>query len=81
MKRVVVSNPMCGICHMQVCAVMDASDTEILDVCNKENPSGTSNGWSQVIRGDYVSSFWPVDKLKPVPCNNDKERMHFLVAC
>ncbi len=63
---------MIGICHMQVCAVADASDAEILSVCNRENPSGTSMGWSVVLRsGDG----------EPVTCEQYVERRHFLVSC
>ncbi len=57
---------------MQVCAVADASDAEILSVCNRENPSGTSMGWSVVVRsGDN----------EPVTCEQYVERRHFLVSC
>ena len=48
MDRVVVTNMWCGIVHMQVCAVEDATDNEILVVCNRKNPSGTTNGWSVI---------------------------------
>ena len=37
MKRVVVTQPMIGICYMQVCAVTDASDEEILEVARENN--------------------------------------------
>lgn len=42
MNKVVVTRPFMGICGMQVCAHKDATDEEILAVCNGENPSGTS---------------------------------------
>lgn len=70
--HVVVTKCMVGICHMQVCAVKDATDKEILAVCNSENPSGTRNGWTQVIRRG---------KGKPVVCSEDKGRKHFLAVC
>jgi hypothetical protein len=72
MKRVEVTNPMVGICHMQVCTMADVTDEEILDVCNHENPSGTTGGWSQVIRSG---------EGEPVTCREDNNRKHFLVAC
>lgn len=82
MERVIVTNPMVGICHMQVCAVSDATDEEILSVCNRQNASGTSNGWSSVIREDAPSSeTWPTEKMKPVACKDYPDRRHFLVAC
>ncbi len=66
------------ICYMQVCAVGDATDDEILEICNRDNPSGTSNGWSSVVRK-------PEDEqesdLEPVECDNHKDRLHFMVRC
>ncbi len=53
MDRVVVTIPFSGICYMQVCAVSDATDEEILEVANSKNPSGTTNGWVEVAREDY----------------------------
>lgn len=38
MDRVLVIRTFVGICHMQVCAVNDATDEEILAVCNHANP-------------------------------------------
>jgi hypothetical protein len=72
MNRVVITKCMIGICHMQVCAVKDATDEEILAVANRENPSGTRNGWGTVIRKG---------KGKPVTCADDKSRKHFLISC
>lgn len=72
MKRVIITNPFVGILYMQVCAIHDASNEEILAICNKENPSGTTNGWGVVIReGD----------MKPVQCKEYSERKHFLISC
>ena len=72
MERVIVTNPFNGLCHMQVCAIADATDEEILEVCNRENPSGTSLGWCGVIReGDGA----------PVQCQDFPDRTHFLVNC
>jgi hypothetical protein len=57
---------------MQVCCEKDATDEEILSVCNRENPSGTHNGWSSVIRtGDGML----------VVCSEDTGRLHILVEC
>jgi hypothetical protein len=56
---------------MQVCAEADATDEEILEVCNRENPSGTSLGWCKVLKNDpalVICEFYP-------------ERRHFLVEC
>ena len=75
LARVIVTAPILGICHMQVCAVADASEVEILEVCNRENPSGTTNGWAHVCRECED------EKQRPVPCQNDSTRLHILVSC
>ena len=75
--RVIVTRPIVGIAHMQVCAAQDASDDEILAVCNRENPSGTEHGWGTVCRAD--DEFW--GKVGPVTCQSDPTRVHFMVAC
>jgi hypothetical protein len=72
MDRIVVTNWFFGIFCMQVCAEKDATDEEILLVCNRENVSGTTNGWVTVIRDGEGA---------PVVCNDDPRRLHILVAC
>jgi hypothetical protein len=81
MNRVLISNPLCGIFHMQVCAEADATDEEILAVCNLENPSGTTNGWTTVIRRDDPEDASEGQTLAPVRCETHPERLHFLVGC
>lgn len=81
MERVIITKSFMGIAHMQVCAANDASDEEILWACNHRNPSGTSNGWCEVIREDYASDFWPAEKMRPVVCADDPQRLHFMVGC
>jgi len=73
-KRVIVTRMMLGICHMQVCAVKDATDEEILEACNRENPSGTQNGWMEVIRTGNPETL-------PGQCVRYSYRFHFLVVC
>ncbi len=63
---------------MQVCALADATDEEILATCNHENPSGTSGGWRTVVRGAEQE---PSENCWPVTCNACPERKHFLVSC
>ena len=75
MKRVVITRSMVGACGMQVCADQDASDEEILHICNRMNPSGTTNGWMSVIRGEDPP------QLKPTECAQYPGRKHFLVVC
>jgi hypothetical protein len=79
LPRVVVTRAMVGLVHMQVCACKDATDEEILDICNRDNPAGTSNGWSKVCRNTEPEEFW--GKTMPTQCADDPARMHFLVAC
>lgn len=80
LARVLVTRPIIGICFMQVCAVREATDEEILQICNQENPSGTSNGWSTVYRGD---TDWLGERFQcaPVVCESNPERAHFIVGC
>jgi len=72
MTRVTITRTFCGLIHMQVCTVPDATDEEILDVCNRENPSGTTWGWTRVVREG---------EGEPVPCGDDAGRVHVLVSC
>jgi len=72
--RVTVTRAVVGIIHMQVCAVPDATEQEILEVANRENPSGTQGGWGYIEREG---------ELGPVPCTAEDAngRIHFLVGC
>ena len=78
MERVEITQCMVGICHMQVCAVDDATDEEILEVCNSQNPSGTSGGWQEVVREELEFN---IKEMLPRPCSDYPGRTHFLVAC
>jgi hypothetical protein len=62
---------------MQVCAHGDATDEEILHVCNTSNPAGTQHGWLSVIRRPEQGE----PRELPVPCDKHKGRYHFLVIC
>ncbi|MFA5015737.1 MAG: hypothetical protein WC549_09405, partial [Actinomycetota bacterium] len=63
---------------MQVCAVNDATDEEILEVCNGENPSGTSAGWNTVIRTEKDLSASIRETFLPIACDEIAGRTHFL---
>lgn len=78
-KRVVVTRSALGFCHMQVCAGAEATDEEILAVCNAENPSGVTP-WSEVLREDSTCG-GRVFRTAPVLCEDDPARRHFLVSC
>ena len=81
-ERVMISRRMVGLLAMQVCAVDDATDDEILAICNIQNPAGTSNGWMKVIRKDGdVSPDSEGNTGVPIPCTEVPGRSHFLVVC
>ena len=80
MNRVIVTNPMIGLVGMQVCAARDATDEEILKVCNTENPSGTSGGWSKVFR-KVEEGYENMENSLPVQCEDYKNRIHFIIIC
>jgi hypothetical protein len=81
-ERVMVSRPMIGLIAMQVCAIEDATDEEILKVANRDNYCGTSLGWCQVIRkpGDIPPDINGNTGV-PVPCHEVPGRIHFVVVC
>ena len=70
MDRVIITRGMIGLCHMQVCVGVEATDEEILAVANRENPSGTALGWCEVLRSGA-----------PTVCDEYPERRHLLVQC
>lgn len=76
MKKVEITRAMIGLCYMQVCADINATDEEILEVANEENPSGTSNGWCEVAREDHEDP-----RMRPVICEDNKNRKHFILIC
>ncbi len=75
MDKIVITRPIVGICHMQVCVEKGVSDEEILDHCNRYNPSGTTGGWSEVLGADAI------EIQRPAPCQDDPTREHRLVIC
>ncbi len=80
LPRVEVTRPFAYIFTMQVCAVDDATDDEILSCCNRKNPSGTTNGWSKVIRNPS-GRLGEGENTAPVSCDDHAGRTHFLVLC
>ncbi len=79
-ERVVVTKCWCNLFTMQVCAVEGATDEEILMVCNRENPAGTTGGWGEVIR-EPSGEFTQPASSAPVPCDDMPGRVHYLVQC
>jgi len=80
MNKVEVSARFVNIFTMQVCAEDDASDEEILEVCNRENVAGTRSGWTSVIR-ESDGTLGREENKSPVPCDSHPGRTHFLVLC
>ena len=80
LARVVITRAFVGICHMQVCVQADATDEEILAVCNRKNPSGTRNGWTEVIRKNGERGSLN-EKMAPVKCGDYPSRLHIMVSC
>jgi len=77
MDRIIITKPMHGICMMQVCAIKNIKDKELLDYVNIHNPSGTKNGWTKVIRDDKEHP-----DCNPIKCaDHPNKRVHFLIAC
>lgn len=87
MARVEITRPIiadagvAGLVMMQVCAVADATDEEILEVCNLHNPCGTTNGWSSVVREVDPDSMFRTENTLPVTCEEYPDRKHFVVLC
>ena len=78
MDRVVITKYMMGLLGMQVCAERDATNEEILSVCNNQNPSGTSHGWTTVVRTEEDSV---AEGQTPVQCEECPDRLHFIIFC
>jgi hypothetical protein len=79
-ERVVVTRPIVGFCHMQVCAVNDASDEEVLGAANSQNPSGTTAGWTRIVRSPEDA--FGATNCGPVPCaDSPGGRTHYMLVC
>ena len=80
--RVFVTLPFAGLRAMQVCVVDDATDEEILKVCNKQNPQLVARGWHTVVRSEEHAEELGVDPAaKPGPCADVQGRIHKIVLC
>jgi len=75
MEKIVIANPFAGLLSMIVCVEGEATDEEILAVCNSQNPSGTTLGWCEVLHGAFPESGGPVQ------CSEYPERTHYVVIC
>ena len=78
MNRVVVTRPLISTNIMQVCAKSEATDEEIIMVCNRDNLHGTHNSWETVVRKQDEKHR---DYYLPVQCKDYSDRTHFIVMC
>ena len=74
MSRASVVKPWAGVFGMIICVDANATDEQILAECNEQNPSGTSRGWTRVVRDE------PAPR-GPVACADRPDRIHFIVEC
>lgn len=81
-QRVLVTMPYAGLRAMQVCVVEDATDEEILAVCNSENPQIVLGGWHTVVRSIEHAKRCGVDEVSaPGKCAECSGRLHKIVLC
>lgn len=76
MNRVEIVAPFVSLIAMRVCAVKDASDEEVLEVCNRDNHAGTQLGWCTVARENYER-----EEARPITCSENADRVHLMVLC
>jgi hypothetical protein len=81
MIEVIHTRGLMNLFAMRVCALSDATDDEILATCNRENPSGTERGWTEVVRVADDSSPLRTENKLPVKCSEHEGKMHFIVLC
>ena len=78
MNKIEITKPILGIYAMQVCAIKGLTDEEILEVCNTENPAGTTAGWTKVYREEDDTHG---KNLLPVQCKEYEDREHLIIMC
>lgn len=79
--KVIVTKPFVSICGMQVCAVKGTPDSEILSVCNSQNPTGIRYGWNEVVRTVKNESMFHGPNQQPITCADNPEREHLIILC
>lgn len=81
-ERVFISLEYAGFRAMQVCVVADATDEEILEKCNRDNPQRVSGGWHTVVRSAEHAVECNVDSVAaPGQCQECPGRLHKIVLC
>ena len=66
-----------GVFDMQVCVPKTATNKEIKDFANDENPAGTRNGWFIRKQGDELLG----GADERTQCEDDKEKVHIMLDC
>jgi len=79
MDRVIITKM--AALSMQVCAIKDATDEEILLECNRQNLCGTTNGWCHVVRTISEDDPEIAKRSLPVQCADDENRIHLIIQC
>jgi len=81
-QRVCVTLPFAGFRAMQVCCVEDATDDEILKVCNAENPQMVTGGWHTVVKSkEHARELGVNDSAAPGDCVECPGRKHKIALC
>ena len=78
MEKVIQTVAFVNIYTCQVCAEKDLTDEEVVQLLEESNPTGTSNGWSSIVR--EVTDVFD-ESCMPKPCADYPDRMHYLVTC
>jgi hypothetical protein len=78
MEKVIMTRSFINIYTAQVCAEKGLSDEDILREVNISNPSGTSKGWTSVVR-EVTDVF--KENCMPKQCADYPDRMHYLITC
>ena len=66
-----------GALDMQVCVPSNWTDDEVVDFANRENPSGTANGWGIRKEGDKALG----GAHERVECSTRKGFVHIMLDC
>lgn len=68
---------MCGILSLQACVPEDWTDEQVLELAEKKNPCGTTNGWFIRKQGDSLLN----GSDERVQCAGRKGFVHIMIDC
>lgn len=81
-ERIITTMPFAGLRAMQVCAVADVTDEELLAFGNKDNPQMVTGGWHHVVRSVKDCKKLGVNEnAVPGDCKECPGRKHFILVC